>query len=395
MPTLTPTTADAFYGPDAHQRYDHYKHPIRDQGGNPVVILRHGGGWRSKDKRLTSIDTDELNTLAFALLSDTEVHFDVISIETRQARWDSPVTTAAFGYSEASTVPTYYPEAWRDFQRAILHVKVASKDLGINPNKVIVGGTSAGACIALWTQLVPPMVAGPTNEGATVSGGQFQASVNVRQTSAKTSQRFDSTALGVWYLQGLPDIRKVGTTESVATTYWDSIFNSANATSAAAIPAAAREAVSAIALIEKGARVPKVYAAYAPTKKRFTGAAYTASSGVIFKTSEFTSGYAARQAGDTIVIGTPTGTYTTEVLTRVGNDSITVAANAAGTSDATVSGEITFSKPYGSGTRDVHDEEQGNNLRRACVAAGGDCAMELYGSFTAGKSVAWMKGLVR
>lgn len=397
MPTLTPTLADQFYGPDAHQRFDLYRHPTRDAGGNPLFIYRHGGGWQSRDKRLISADTDESNTLACALLGDPDVHFDVMSINTRQARWDTPVT-AAFGYNEPSTVPAYYPEAWRDMQRAILYAKVASRDLGANPEKVVVGGSSAGACIALWTQLVPPMVSGASNESSAATGGSIQASVNVRQVGSDARTRYDSKALGVWYHLGLPDFRKQSGTESVNLSSWYSIFGAANATASAALPLAAREAVSAIALMEKGAVPPSVYACYAPTKKRFTGADYTASSGTITKTGEFASGYAAFQAGDLITAGTPSGAFTVALVSRVSNDAITVAANALGTSNLTgvVTGTITLGKPYGSGVRDVHDEQQGENLRAAGARLGVSIGLDVYtGSFKAAGSVAWMKGLVR
>lgn len=398
MPTLTPTTVDAFYGNDAHQRYDHYKHPIRDPGGNPLFVYRHGGGWQTKDKRLLSIDTDESNTLASYLLGSQDVHFDVISINTRQARWDTPVSSAAFGYNEACDRPTYFPEAWVDYKRAILFFKLNAAQLGINPAKIIAGGSSAGACMALWSQCTPPLVTGPSNEGSGYQGGQIQRATNIRQTSGNLRARMDSTTLGVWYHLGLPDFRLVGSTETVTASQWYSVYGVANATAAAALSTAAREAISAIAYIEKNTPywVP-VLAQYANTKKRFTGADYTASSGTITKTGEFSTTYLNFQAGDMITAGTPTGSFTVPIVSRVGNDSITVAANALGTSNFTakVSGTITLGKPYGGTNRDVHDEEQGQDLLKACQRAGLPCSVSNYGAFRAEPAGTWMKGLVR
>lgn len=397
MPTLTPTLQDQYYGPNAHQRFDLYRHPIRDRGGNPVFIYRHGGGWQSKDKRLLSVDTDESNTLAFALLGDQDVHFDVISINTRQARWDTPVT-AAFGYNEASTVPTYYPEAWNDFKRAILHVKLNADTLTINPAKVVIGGSSAGACIAAWTQVTPPLVAGPSGNNQATQGGQLQRSSILRQTSPKLRDTVDSTALGVWYHLGLPDFRLVGSTETVTASQWYSVYGVANATAAAALSTGAREAISLMSYIDKGTPYwAPIFAQYANTKKRFAGADYTASSGTITKTGEFSTVYLNFQAGDMIRASGPFGSTEVPVVSRVGNDSITVAANALGTSNltASVAGTITLSKPYGGTNRDVHDEEQGQNLLRACQRASLPCSVQNYGSFKASPAVEWMKGLVR
>ena len=401
MPTLTPTTTDAFYGNDAHQRYDHYKHPIRDAGGNPVFIHRHGGGWQSRDKRQISIDTDEANTLAYALLGQTDVHFDVISIESRQARWDSPTTTAAFGYNEPSTVPTYYPESWMDYKRAILFFKLNATQLGINPDKVVVGGSSAGACIALWSQCTPPLVSGPSNEGSSYQGGQIQRATNIRQTTGDLRKRVDSTALGVWFHQGIADFRKRGSLETYSASLWYSIYGVANATAAAALSTAAREAVSAIAYIEKNTPYwAPVFAQYANTKNRFSGADYTAGTGTITKVGQFTASatpYANFQAGDMITASTPSGSFTVPIVSRVSNDAITVAANALGTSNltASVSATITMGVPYGGTNRDLHDEEIGNDLMRACQRAGLPCGLSNYASFRAEPAVAWMKGLVR
>lgn len=395
MATLTPTTIDAFYGPDAHQRYDHYKNPRRLPDGNPLFIYRHGGGWRIYDKRRLSPDsTDESNVIATALLGSEDVPFDVISIETRQARWDTPISTAGFGYNEACTVPTYFPDSWNDYKRAILHIKANAQTLGINPNKIIAGGTSAGACIALWSQVTEPM----RSDFLQVSSNVRTVGTNLRAADALSLERgLDSRVRGVWYHTGLPDFRKFGSVETVTGSNWYEIYGVGNTTAHAALSAAAREAISVSSYIERGTPywVP-TYAFYLTTRKSFANCAYDAAAGTLTAnagTPFDANNYPSYQAGDIIV----TGIGSTAITGRTSDTIITVAANSLGTSNVSVvGGEIFLGKPYGNAAgRDVHAQEQGEELARLCTARGYDFGLEIASTFKAAPSVAWMKSLVR
>ena len=159
MPALTPTTQDTFYGPSIHQSYDVYRHSVRDPGGNPVIIYRHGGGWAGNDKRDIGVDANAPNRLAAYLLArtaPTDTHFDIISVESRQRSFDS--SGAAFGYDQPIEMPSYFPEAWDDVKLAIVHIKQNAASLGIDPKKVVLLGNSAGATTLWWSQLTAPLV---------------------------------------------------------------------------------------------------------------------------------------------------------------------------------------------------------------------------------------------
>jgi len=392
MATLTATTVDAFYGSDAHQRYDHYKNPRRLPDGNPLFIYRHGGGWKSFDKRrLAPNSSDESNVLATALLGSEDVPFDVISIETRQHRWELPQTSAGFSYDEPHTEAAYFPDSWNDYKRAILHFKANAQTLGINPNKIIAGGTSAGACIALWSQVSEPMRSNFTQASQNVR----KVGTNLRAADALTLERgLDSRVRGVWFHTGIPDFRKFGSVETVTPSSWYTIYGRLYDTTMATLSTAAREAISVSSYIERGTPywVP-TYAFYLTTRKAFSGAAYVAAAGTITKTGAFDAdNYPSYQAGDVVV----TERGSAQIASRVSDDQITVAANALGSVNASVSGQIFLGKPYGNATgRDVHAQEQGEELARLCTARGYDFGLEIADTFTAAPSVAWMKSLVR
>jgi hypothetical protein len=159
MPALTPTTQDTFYGPSIHQSYDVYRHPVRDVGGNPVLVYRHGGGWASNDKRDIGVDGNASNRLADYLLKrtlPTDTHFDIISVESRQFSFSS--SGAAFGYAQPNDAPAFFPEAWDDLKLALVHIKQNATTLGIDPKKMVLFGNSAGATTMWWSQLTAPLV---------------------------------------------------------------------------------------------------------------------------------------------------------------------------------------------------------------------------------------------
>jgi len=161
MANLIPTTQDTFYGPSIHQSYDVYRHSVRDPGGNPVIIYRHGGGWWSNDKRDIGVDSPQnasyrLATYLLSRTAPTDTHFDIISIESRQKSFSS--SGATFGYAQPNDMPSYFPEAWDDVKLAIVHIKQNAASLGIDPKKVVLLGNSAGATTLWWSQLTAPLI---------------------------------------------------------------------------------------------------------------------------------------------------------------------------------------------------------------------------------------------
>lgn len=158
MATLTPYQRDVFYGPSIHQSYDIYRHPVRDPGGNPVIVYRHGGGWASNDKRDISVDGNSPNRFATYVLSQTaatDTHFDIVSIETRQRSFSDSGATG--GFAQPYDEPAYFPDAWSDAKLAIVHIKSNALTYGWDPKKLVLFGNSAGASILWWSQLTDPL----------------------------------------------------------------------------------------------------------------------------------------------------------------------------------------------------------------------------------------------
>lgn len=138
-------------------------------------------------------------------------------------------------YDEQTTCPCYFPDTFEDTKRAILHVKQNAATLGIDPNKIVIGGSSAGAVMAMWSQFTEPMV-------------QPAQKADTRQTRYLGTGGVDSRCCGT-LLHILPtDFRKAadGTTESVTYSAWNNLFgvSGSSATEAGLIPASARAAVS-------------------------------------------------------------------------------------------------------------------------------------------------------
>lgn len=260
MPELTPNVIDTRYGPSIHHRYDALTHPVQDPGGNPCLILRHGGGWNSNDKRLPWIASQRLNGLAFYLTQmrsgAADRHWTVISVATRQAAWATPLSShsanASLGwFDEPVTLPTFFPEVMDDMQRAIVAIKANATALNIDPNRIVVGGSSAGSTMALLSQMMPPITA----SGSTAAMGD-----GLRYGAAG----HDSLVRGVFNYIGAVDFRMVGASESVALSNWYNFVEPHSSMTASKITTALRQAISPIAYVEKGnaATLPHVYSLY-------------------------------------------------------------------------------------------------------------------------------------
>ena len=93
----------------------------------PTLIFIHGGGW--------ILGTKEASLMS--LIPWMEMGWNVVNVEYRMAR----VALA--------------PGAVEDLQCALRHVAGKAKDYGVDMNKIVVSGESAGGHLALTTGMIP------------------------------------------------------------------------------------------------------------------------------------------------------------------------------------------------------------------------------------------------
>jgi acetyl esterase/lipase len=150
----SPTHADLPYGPHERQTLDFWA--AGGEGARPLVVIIHGGGWINGDKRL------KRPPLAPFL--------------------DRGVSVAAINYRLAPLDPL--PAPVHDAARAIQFLRWKAGALGIDPGRIGLTGTSAGACTSMWLllhdDLADPAAADPMLR---VSTRVRAAAVSVGQTS--------------------------------------------------------------------------------------------------------------------------------------------------------------------------------------------------------------------
>lgn len=199
MPELNPQIKDLRWGPDQCQKMDILRHPVRDPGGNPWILYRHGGSGNIRDKRLPWLPSGNGNALAYYVNTIAQgVHFDFISVETRQARWNTPLTTHTknddFGWdSNALGRAVFFPYNWQEVQLAVMAVKARAPELGINPSQGAGMGTSWGADAMLYSQIARPLFS-----------DELSAQIRSRY---QLGGGIDSRLRGVVYHEGHPDLR--------------------------------------------------------------------------------------------------------------------------------------------------------------------------------------------
>lgn len=162
-----PTSADVAYGNDPRQVLDFWK--ADSPRPTPLLFNIHGGSWNSLDKR--RMDGIDLKKVLAAGIS-------VVSIEYR-------FVTAA---KEAGVQP---PVKWplEDAARALQFVRSKAVEWNIDPNRIVVCGTSAGACSSLWLALHDDM-ADPRSKDAVARQSTRPMAVvaNEAQTSLDPAQ---------------------------------------------------------------------------------------------------------------------------------------------------------------------------------------------------------------
>ena len=137
------------------QAYVEYQIPARVRHPYPIVII-HGGGWINGDKRL------KRPPLAPFL--------------------DRGISVAAINYRLVPQHPL--PAPVHDAARAIQFLRWKGETLGIDPDRIGLTGTSAGACTSMWLllhdDLADPTAADPVLRASTRVRA---AAVSVGQTS--------------------------------------------------------------------------------------------------------------------------------------------------------------------------------------------------------------------
>jgi|GEM_PF-5466634 len=251
MTTVTPTYSAVQWGPLPHQLFDYYANPTRITGGNPLLILRHSS-WSSnnyqayRDSSNTNLfyfyrwllaNQGSQESAAHAASSPAEC-WDVCCVETGQQKHGNTVTPRS--------IAMYAMDAVRDYQAAICAIRGAYRTYSFNPDRVVVGGESAGAAMGAISQLAPPRLGGG-------GGGTYIDSIY-------SANSFSSVCRGIFNCEGPVDIRNsnndnppTGTdyfhysrigpwtgTSIVSATEWN------------AIPARVKDALSMLAYFERG-----------------------------------------------------------------------------------------------------------------------------------------------
>lgn len=250
------------YGPSVHQWYSLNLHPVRDPGGNPLLIYKHGGGAVEKDARLCWIPNGNGNSISWYLQGNgashpggggvtapvLDLHLDVASVNCRQAKYNIPVTVhsqngANGWFNEPWTGSTYFPDAWNDLKLAIAHLKDFARERGQDPYKFLGMGSSYGGMQTAWACLTPPL------RGMGGAPSDFHR-------PGSTYRKSDSTLLGAILHITPIDVRN-DTALAPGADFIDEsalrgFFGTANSTEWNQVQASQKAAISIFAHIESG-----------------------------------------------------------------------------------------------------------------------------------------------
>lgn len=162
-----PSVADISYlEPHRAEKMDAWFPPAGTPKPWPAVLLIHGGGWQVGDKA----DRRELN-IAGVLAANGYAVFSVNYLLAQRYRDEQTGRTA---YTES------WPQNFEDCRTAVRYLRQHAGELGIDPQRIAVMGTSAGAHLAmlLAVHAAQDAAAGdarPAGQGAATGGALYTA----------------------------------------------------------------------------------------------------------------------------------------------------------------------------------------------------------------------------
>lgn len=249
---ITPTILDARWGPDHHCRVDVLQHATRIPEGNPVLVIRHGGGGMTSDKREPWVAGGAFNVLANWLHQQTALPFDVWSIATPQSHYGSPVSAAHLSttYNDRLTRPVLFPESveWLKFFFQWANRYAVGGDvlpetgatLGHKAGDYIAAGREFGALLQAVAAFSGPHPPATTN-GQLLPGGRF------------APYGTSSAVKGLVLLDLITDVRAPGGIEQVYWSAMQGLFGTYGALNEwQRVPASAKAAASPIAYVQRG-----------------------------------------------------------------------------------------------------------------------------------------------
>lgn len=211
MAVITPTATGLRWGPEPWQVYDYWAHPTRVAGGNPLFVFRHGGGGINGDLR-GLWDNDGGNDLWYFLqyLRDAPgtgtrtTYWDVVSLESAQVGFENGLISPPIPRRRC-----YITEQVHDLKRGVCAIKALCSNLSqgvggafaCNPGKIILGGNSHGAVLALLAGLTPPIYG--------------RGAVSVFQARLDEHAYRDSIVRGVYAWQPQVDCRNAAGTDAL------------------------------------------------------------------------------------------------------------------------------------------------------------------------------------
>lgn len=140
----TPTTADIRYAPHLPCRMDFYEAATTQSGGNAALVFIHGGSWAGNDRTLVQTPGSNGYDLCDYVQNSglTTETWNVFSIDYRMG---------AYTGVNPSSYPSYYPDPMDDTAAAVQYIKDNASTFGINAQKIVLFGASAGGTNALHT----------------------------------------------------------------------------------------------------------------------------------------------------------------------------------------------------------------------------------------------------
>lgn len=124
-PAPAPTRAGVAYGPHARNVLDLWR--AEGAGPTPVLVFFHGGSFKGGDKSA------------------------VMARPVFEACLRAGISVVSANYRYSTEAP--YPAPMWDGARAVQFVRTQAGVWGLDPARIAVGGTSAGATLALWIAL--------------------------------------------------------------------------------------------------------------------------------------------------------------------------------------------------------------------------------------------------